>query len=358
MALERTNNGIWGSLLETVTFRDDGTGSEIDRRHNFGGNVTSISRIDFTYTKTENQDGSISLIMKYSDRTDTHRIVFSDNGNMIIIDRTPNILSKRVDVAIRMDTSKAYTDADLNGDYYAIGYDYNDDLTFTYGFFNSWSVISFFDGSGDYLYTATWNTDGVIFTESSTAMYSVFADGSIITANDAFNGYLGSSGLFITSHPTVNNHWKFAFGMKTGDRLYSTEDLAGTWVLSGFGDGNEGNSFGSAFGKMICDSVGNCDAVLKNRKDGDVINEAVEFRDIFVEYDGSFGYFPDSISPNYAAAIGNDGNTMILNMSFGQSTLYDREILIGVRCSSCTNIIGQGGKIHTKKTLIFKKRSR
>jgi hypothetical protein len=278
---------------------------------------------------------------------------------MIIIDRTPNILSKRVDVAIRMDTSKTYTDADLNGDYYGIGYEYNDDLIFNNpGFYNTGSSIQSYDGFGEFSVLRTLNSDGVIFTDSFIAPYSVSTDGSFLYGYEDVNGYIGMSGLFINSHPTVNNHWRFGFSMQTGDRLYSTEDLAGTWVLSGFGDGNEGNSFGSAFGKMICDSVGNCDAVLKNRKDGDVINEAVEFRDIFVEYDGSFGYFPDSISPNYAAAIGNDGNTMILNMSFGQSTLYDREILIGVRCSSCTNIIGQGGKIHTKKTLIFKKRSR
>ncbi|MFZ3135889.1 MAG: hypothetical protein WA126_00690 [Thermodesulfovibrionales bacterium] len=357
VALERTNNGIWGSLLETVVFRNDGTGSEINRRYNFGGDVASIDRIDFTYAKTENKDGSITLTMIYSDRTETHRIVLSDNGNMAIIDRTSNALVERIDVAIRMDTSKTYTDKDLSGDYYGTGYAYDKDLKYSNpGFYSSGSSINSYDGNGEFSVLRTVNGDGVILTDSAVGPYSVSTDGSYTFTYGNFNGYIGLSGLYVNSHPTVNNHWRFGFGMQREDRAYTTTDLGGTWVLTGFGEGNEGSSFGSAFGKMTCDGVGNCNAFLKNRKDGEIINEAVDFRDIFVEQDGSFGYFPDSISPNYAAAIGNDGNTILLNMSFGQSTLYDREILIGVRCSNCTNIMGQGGKIQARRAFNFKKR--
>ena len=57
------------------------------------------------------------------------------------------------------------------------------------------------------------------------------------------------------------------------------------------------------------------------------------------------------------SAIGNNGNTIMMNMSFGQSDLYDREVLVGVRCSGCSNLAGQAGNVSTKKVYISRKRS-
>ena len=52
---------------------------------------------------------------------------------------------------------------------------------------------------------ATWNSDEIIFTDSKVAPYAVTnPDGSILIGG-YFSGYLGESGLFITSHPTINN---------------------------------------------------------------------------------------------------------------------------------------------------------
>ena len=147
------------------------------------------------------------------------------------------------------------------------------------------------------------------------------------------------------------------FGMQKQDKIYSTADLAGAWALTGFGDANEGTSYGDIVGIMTCDSVGNCTATLKSQKDGNVVNEVISFLDIPVDPDGSFGYFPNAISPPYGSAIGNNGNTVIMNMSFGQSDLYDREVLVGVRCSGCSNLAGQGVNIKTKKVYHFKKGS-
>lgn len=357
--LDHDIEGTWESSAGKIIFNADGTGTQTYTENNSdnGGTVQSLFK-NFTYSITPNQDGTITLQMTYDGETSPpRRFVLSDNGKMMMLDYTDVLDSNEMTVAIRMDTSKTYTDADLNGDYYGIGYEYNGDLIFNNpGFYNAGSSIQSYDGNGEFSLLRTLNSDGAIFTDSVIAPYSVNADGSFVFGYGDVNGYIGLSGLFVNSHPTVNNHWRFGFSMQREDRTYSTPDLGGTWVLTGFGDGNEGNSFGSAFGKMTCDSIGNCNAFLKNRKDGEIINEAVDFRDIFVEQDGSFGYFPDSISPNYAAAIGNDGNTVLLNMSFGQSTLYDREILIGVRCSNCTNIMGQGGKIQARRAFNFKKR--
>jgi hypothetical protein len=356
VALERLNDGTWGSILETVMFVNDGTGAEINRRVNYGGNVNSFNRTDFTYSTNPNLDGSMNLTIVYPDSTITHKIIMSDNGNMIIIDRTADTSSKRMDVAIRMDISKSYTNADFFGDYYGTTYNYDSGLIFDIGYHNSWAGIASFDGSGNYFGTGTWNSDGVIITQSDSETYSVNTDGSILTGNGNFEGYLGENNLFITSHPTANNFWKISFGMRQGDRTYATADLAGTWALTGFGDANEGTSYGDIVGIMTCDSVGNCTATLKNQKDGDVVTESIALIDIPLDPDGSFGYFPNTIAPSYSAAIGNNGNTIMMNMSFGQSDLYDREVLVGVRCSGCSNLAGQAGKVRTKN-IYFKKRN-
>jgi hypothetical protein len=355
VALERLNDGAWGSILETVIFRNDGTGAEINRRVNFGGNVNLFDRINFTYTTNQNQDGSTNLTMVYPDRAFTHKIIMSDNGNMVIIDRTSDASSKRIDVVIKMDISKSYTNADFFGDYYGTTYNYYSGNILDFGYHNSWAGIVSSDGIGNYFGTGTWNNDGVIITQNDTLTYSVNTEGSIVTGNGSFEGFLGANNLFITSRPTVNNHWKISFGMKKGDRTYSTADLAGTWALTGFGDANQGTSYGDMVGIMSCDSVGNCTATLKSQKDGDIINEPIDFQDISIDPFGSFGVLPNTIAPSYSAAIGNNGNTLLMNRSFGQSALYDREILIGVRCTGCTNLAGHTANLKTKKIYHFRK---
>jgi hypothetical protein len=300
----------------------------------------------------------MNLTMVYADRTETHKVILSDNGTMAIIDRTDDTLTKRMDLAIRMDTAKSYTTADFIGDYYAAGYNYDTNAFFSPGVRNAFASIAFFDGAGEYTLESTSHSDEIIYTDSKVAPYAVTGtDGAILTAG-YFHGYLGGSGLFITSHPTIiNNCWRLTFGMPRGDMIYSTANLSGTWALVGLGDANEGSSYGDIVGRMNCDNAGNCQAILKHQKDGDVVSEQIDLVDIPVDPDGSFGYFPNAISPPYGSAIGNSGNTIIMNMSFGQSELYDREVLIGVRCNKCSNLAGQGIKVKTKKTYHFKKPS-
>ena len=154
-----------------------------------------------------------------------------------------------MDVAIKMDTAKSYTTADFIGDYYAMGYSYDIAALFSPGLNNTFSAVGSFDGIGEYSYEGTWHSDEIIFTQSQVAPYAVTnIDGSILLGG-YFSGYLGESGLFVTSHPTINSHWRMTFGMQKEDRIYSTADLGGKWALTGFGDANEGTSYGDWLGQ-------------------------------------------------------------------------------------------------------------
>jgi hypothetical protein len=363
LALDRSDSGIWRSLLETVTFRADGTGSEINRRLNTGGDIAIFPSVDFTYTMVKNTDGTMTIAMTYpatpGNRTDTHTLVLSDNNNMVLIDRTSDTLTKRIDAAIRMDTSKTYSNADFNVEAYGIGYGYDKDKIIWPGSYTAFSVIKYFDGEGNCPQDMMWNSDGNIVANWYDDTYTLNPDGSFTFNDTAYSGYIGvDAKLAILSRPTFAANWDFGLGMQKEDRTYATADLAGTWAITGFGDAGEGATFADIFGEMTCDTSGSCNAILKNQKDGGTVNESIQFHDISVEPDGSFGYFPNSIAPFYSSAIGNNGNTIFMNMSFGQLDTYDREILIGVRCSNCSNLAGQGIKIHSRKNIYFKKRNK
>jgi hypothetical protein len=63
-----------------------------------------------------------------------------------------------------------------------------------------------------------------------------------------------------------------------------------------------------------------------------------------VDNDGSFGTYNGTISPIYASVIGYNGNIIFLNLSFGQNGIFNKEILLGVKCNKCANIIGMAEK--------------
>ncbi|MBI5098214.1 MAG: hypothetical protein HZB30_03110 [Nitrospirae bacterium] len=125
--------------------------------------------------------------------------------------------------------------------------------------------------------------------------------------------------------------------MKKGDKVYSSADLAGTWAISGFGDEN-GNSFNAGFGTMTCNVNGNCTFSFKNQRNGSIEYESGS-KTFSVAVDGSFGKSFGKKVPYYAAAIGNNRNTIIVNSSFQESDPGHREIFIGVRCGNCSNLI-------------------
>jgi hypothetical protein len=350
--------GVWGASLGKMTFNADGSGLDVFMS-NLDGNVVSLSQ-GFGYTKTKNNNGSYTLSRVYADKTITDSIVFSDNDKMVISDVTAFVPLQFITVGIKMDAAKTYTNADLFGDYYGMAYEHSKDLMVcsTPGLYNAGSSILNFDGIDTFSGLRMINSSGFIYTDSVVSPYNMAADGTFIYGSGSLKGHIGAgaSGLFVNSNHTVNNCLRFGASMARGDRVYSTADLAGTWALAGFGDSNEGGSVGSAFGTMTCNINGNCEANLKNRKDGNIIPEQLNLIDITVDPDGSFGYFQNTIAPSYSAVIGNNGNTIMMNMSFGQSDLYEREVLVGVRCSGCSNLAGQAGNVRTKN-IYFKKRN-
>ncbi len=334
-ALIHGNNGSWNSVAGTTIFKSDGSGTET-KKYNDGGIPGEITE-DFTYSTTGNPDGSITVTEVFADRTETHKVVLSDNGNMLIVDGTADITEQSMVVGVRMDETKTYSNADLSGDYYGICYAYYPSGSSLPSHNDAWSATASFNGNGSFSHTSTANGDGIIYTSSETDTYSVNSDGSFSGGSD---GYItGDGSLFVISEPASIQDWLSIFFMKKGDRTYSNADIEGTWALVGFGDDN-GSSFNTNFGSMTCDGSGHCIWSLKMQTDGSVEYDSGG-RTLPVASDGSFGTYLGDLAPAYAGAIGNNGNTIIFNASFESDELYHREIFLGVRCNDCYNLAGQ-----------------
>lgn len=343
MSLRHNNDNTWRNRGGTITYSPDGTGTRAYTQ-NDDGEINTVTET-FTYIATTNSDGSIIITMTYDSdgRVRKRRFVVSDNGNImlkdgiyIINDGEQKFDNQLINIFIKLDTSKTYINADFSGDYYHIGYDafVGSDTNYM-----AWSGVLTADGSGSYFGNSTLNEDGTILTDTESGTYSVNSDGSVIWDSIAEgSSYLTGDGkLFILSNP--GNADEGAFAMKKGDKTYSTADLAGEWAIVGFGD-EYGTSFNAEFGSMTCDSSGNCTFSLKNQRDGNVTYES-DSETLSVTSDGSFGSSLEAGAPSYAGAIGNNGNTIIFNLSFDQNKLYHREIFVGIRCSHCSNLADQ-----------------
>jgi hypothetical protein len=325
--LEHLNDGTWGSTAGTLVFNSDGRGTDT-YKSNYGGVLTSKTET-FTYTITENSNGTFTLTQTYADGTDKVEVVLSDDGNMAIVDGTSDSSGQFMAVIVRMDSSKTYSNADLSGDYYLMNYYYNTN----YGICPSaLSGVVTSDGNGAVSAVYTENACGTISSGSGTGTYSVSSDGSS-TADDRDIGYISGNGkLSVSSKVTTLGAYDIGFAMKKGDKTYSTADLAGTWAIVGFGD-SSGTSFNADFGTLNCDSNGNCTYSYKNQKDGNATYSSFSFT-VSISSDGTIGTY--SGIPVFAA--GNNGNTVILNDSFDAADTSKRNIYIGVRCSDCSNL--------------------
>ena len=316
-SLDHRNDGTWRSKRGMVTFNSDGTGTDTYYSNDSG--VVDSGTQNFTYSIASNQDGSFTLTT-YSSKTETHKIVFSDDGTMFIGDGTADnadTTEQKLKVAIKMDTSKTYTNADLSGDYYTMGYEYNSTYTAPpngNGTHMAISSITNFDGIGNYTYYGTANSDGTIWYDSGcggSSTYSINSDGSVSIGG--CSGGIGDFGyengkVFIGAVPQSTDQWVSYVSLKKGDTTYSTAGAAGTWAIAGFGDSN-GTSFNADFGTITCDSSGNCTYSFKNQTDGSITYPSGSFT-ISVSSDGSMTTSLTSGAPSYAAAVGNNGNTL------------------------------------------------
>lgn len=330
--LRHRNDGTWSTQGGKTTYNSDGTGTDTFEYNNNG---TLGSRTeDFTYSTQANQDGSITVISTFMDgTTKKRRFVLSDDGKMMIMDGTDRADRQVFKIAIRLDTSRTFTNADFCVDYYTPAYAH--DAGGTNYYYNASSGIVTPDGSGNCNGDFTENHDGTVWTGSNVCTYSVNSDGAIIFGGA--EGYLsGNARLGIASTTGSINNWGTGFFMKKQDRNYSTADLAGTWALIEIGDDN-GNSFYSGFGSTTCDSNGNCTMSHKLQRDGNITHESLDTI-VSVASDGSFGNSLGDVAPSYAGAIGNYGNTIMGNLSFESISLNHRGTVVGVRCSNCADL--------------------
>ena len=335
--IQHENGGDWESAAGKITLNADGTGSNPQVRNDFDDKTANEQiAVTFTYTVARSQDGSLLLttIDDMDGEMNFHRIFLSDDFKLMLFDYTVEIEDQNMLLAVRMDPAKIYNNADTIGEYFKIGYAYEGAAGAT-AKYNSDSSIFTFDGIGSISVIGKINSDGAIHDFTNSHTYSFRPDGSVTFDNGGLGYLSGDTKLLVRSVPDTMNAFRIRFGMKKGDRVYSTSDLAGTWVLAGFGDANNGSSFHAQLGMWTCDSSGNCSISIRRQRDG--VIELQTSNSIFsVSPDGSFGASLGTNIPSYAAAIGDNGNVLILNRSFGDSTL--RRIIVGARCSSCSNI--------------------
>jgi hypothetical protein len=332
--LNHTNAGAWYTEQGKTVFRNNGTGTI---NFNFNNNGTMGSEIaDFQYSVLPMSDGSQYLTLTFQSPSTLgpryNKLFFSDDGNMGVTDGTNDLGRQGFGISVRLDPVKQYTNGDFSGSYYGIGYHYNASQ-------NAYIAISSLansDGNMGLSYTHTVNSNGTIMTPSEFSPYTVSSDGLIDT--NSVDGYLSGDGkMSVLSYTDTASKFSSHFIMKKGDKVggYSTADLAGTWIVVGFGD-NSTTSFSAALGSLSCDGSGNCFLKGKSQRDGQVTFGSEITPHIVVSPDGSFGGSINPGSPDYAGAIGNNGNSILFNLSFNPSELFFRQIFVGVRCSTCT----------------------
>ncbi|MFH1028236.1 MAG: BACON domain-containing carbohydrate-binding protein, partial [Pseudomonadota bacterium] len=256
MTLHRENNGNWYSESLRINFNVDGSGT-VEGTNNDGSKAAGL-RIktfteSFTYTAALNADGSYTLTMNFlgDNKTETIRLVFSDNGDMALVDGTGSVNEVRLVTLVKIDTTRNYTNSDVAGDYYSIGYERNVDGAvdppYGNGSYMAISGIQTFNGAGTYAYFGKANSvkvDGSNYIwddpGKTNQPYTVNPDGSFTGGGGAYLGYMSGDGrVFAGAGSYVSNNWVGYFFMKKGDRTYQQTDLAGKWAIVSFGQDSQ-----------------------------------------------------------------------------------------------------------------------
>jgi len=333
MVLEHGNDSSWGSTAGKSIFQPNGTGS--DTYCSNDGGTPHCKTKTFTYSATPNTDGSLTITQIYPDGTQTLKSVLSDDKKMAISDGTTGPTVQMINIATRMDTTKTCGNADLKGEYYVIGYEYNASGG-TLGYRRAWSGILQADGSGNYSKISTLNGDGTVKNMTQSGTYTVNGDCSIAWKGGiAGKGYLNGEGkLAVAANPASANDFVNYFLMKKGDKTYSISDVPGTFAYVAFGDEVNGSSFNAEFGS--CTNNGSAESTFsgKFQANGNIAYYISGGHIMSGKTDGSINF-----TIPYTGAAGNNGNTFIENArSFRPDEITDREIMIGVRCSDCINV--------------------
>ncbi len=156
---------VWYAEAAKATFYADGRGLlegvKNDGINDLGQRIKPFTE-PFTYTVALNTDGSINVSINMGQGAFQSRIVVSDNGNMAIQDGTSSAQWEKLQVMAKIDTGKTYSNADLNGDYYFLGFERNvagvADPPAGNGGYMAISGIHTFNGAGTYSYSGKANS--------------------------------------------------------------------------------------------------------------------------------------------------------------------------------------------------------
>lgn len=337
-------SGVWYAESGAVTFTDNavpGTGGAAQDTYtrNENGSLTT-GTASFTYASpVRNADGSYTVNVTGNSPKPLH-LSISEDGNIAFADE-PGVVA--LGMLVRIDPSKAYGNIDLSGTYYGIGYEYNANPVAPVDGGNGANMaisnLTSFNGAGSYTYLGRANSDGTIWTDdqqATTRQYSVAGNGAISMQNGAFRGYLaGNDNVGLGGGAYVSNaqSWMSYIFLKKADRVYSTADLAGKWVLAAFGDhadGVGGTDVHAGTGVSVCDAAGICNVSVNTlHSDGSTTSSFLPLT-FTVNSDGSFVNAPGSTVPT--GAIGNNGKMMIWNRSFDNTG--ERTIVVAVKVAN------------------------
>jgi len=339
----------WKTEAGTFTFNSNGTGSnqfaesaDVCPDANY---CNPSDDVNFTYTANQNQDGTYTLTLNFGGKIRSLIVALSDNNTVFIADGTADTNAEMMFVGVKMDTQKTYTNADINGDYYMGGYEY-DALGYQTGkgtYKLESTTVNYNNGS--VLRSKTLNVDGTIIQVSgqSGETYNVDEYGSISNSDRAKTGYAGNGKVAVGSKTQGGQatDFKSSIALKKADRSYTQADLQGTWAYAGFGD-YQGTTFRSEFGTVTCDQNGSCTISMKRKgsDDGTTSNFSTSVN-LTASSDGALnGFLLTNATPHFSGAIGNDGKTMLLVMNTSNQNTNDRALGVAVKCSACSSPSG------------------
>jgi hypothetical protein len=267
----------------------------------------------------------------------------SGNNNIALVDGTVDSAKQFMMVWIKMDASKTYTNADLSGEYYELGYMYDAAPGATP--YSADSALYSFNGNGNFSFTGKTNWGGNVQDDNGSSTYSISSDGLVSFGASSGNVQLNADcKLGIWADISSTNSWLTRCFMKKGDKTYSNADLTGKWTVIGFGD-DSGGGFVSLFGTWTFDSAGVSTMNVTVNRNGTTFLHTENTGTFVIAADGSCGATVNN-GPSYSGAIGNNGYTFIGNPSFGPivsgifgadvGDLRRRLIMIAVKTSAFT----------------------
>ena len=341
--LNHYNTNTWKAEGGRIVFNPDGSGN-VTTFGNKDGSVGNTSS-PFTYSVSVNPNGTFTLNI-LTPGTDSYTCILSDSLDMIFVDGTQDLSQQWIGVLIKL-KDWPYVNGDFVGDYNVVAYEHvHSPVIFKYktsAFKINSNGIGAISGEGFTNDTGAWVPALQPFTVSNTYTFATFSSPflSFVAGTSPDVGTLSANGnmaLWVQRGKALlgqNIYYGLYFGLKREARTYSNADLAGKWIVVGFGD-SAGTGFGTLIGSMHCDSFGQCQVAIKSQFNGLIIYDIGPSITKTVATDGTFGLSYGPSSPPYAAVIGNNGNTFYLTSGFASDPPPDsRTVIIGLRCNDC-----------------------